>query len=128
MVPQDYRIPFSEVFPHPIVTSILPMWAWGLILLIPAALAFAFEQRLSFTGRERKSWRIVYGSHMVLAATYIALSACALLQGIGEITWSPWNLALGNILSAISRPVLWGYVGYLHTTYARMPIPEVSDD
>jgi hypothetical protein len=32
-------------------------------------------------------------------------------------------LMAAGLISASSRPILWGYISYLHRTYARLPIP-----
>lgn len=117
------RISFAEVFPY---ASTNHRGLWGLALVVFCIAAY-------WAGRVMNrdllphpwAWRTGYVSHMALAGIYCALATCALLQGIHEISgsWQHWHL-YGNIASSISRPVLWGYIGYLHTTYARLPTPE----
>lgn len=123
IIPSKYRIPFSEVFPNSLGTQ---MWAWGAALLVAATSAFVAERVVAHSkGKHSIAWRAGYGSHMVLAAVYITLAVCALVEGAKQIhgpalSWPFWGL----VLSAVSRPVLWGYIGYLHTTYARLPHPQ----
>lgn len=128
LMPPRYRIPFSEVFPPTVVHSALGhMWIWGLLLLIPALLALSIEQVA--TRRQTSSprlWRAVFGSHILLSAIYFMLAVGALVSGLRQVPWeadTSWT-CWAALASAVSRPVLWGYIGYLHSTFARLPAPQ----
>lgn len=117
------RVRFAEVFPDTITAH--RGW-WGLSLVICCAAAYKAERVMNKDQKPHPwAWRTGYTAHMALAGIYCALAMCALLQGFNEIhgAWHSWHL-YGNIASSVSRPVLWGYIGYLHTTYARLPTPE----
>lgn len=114
VVPPRCRIPFAEVFPNSIV---FPMWVWGALMLAGATVSLIAERVLRHTSC--RPWHCAWAGHALLAATYFSLALGALVQGLAEI--SAFHFAAGSFISAISRPVLWGYVGYLHTTYARLP-------
>lgn len=119
LIPPSHRVPFAEVFPTTL--SNVPMQLMGAIMVVCAVVAYVAEKLIS---RRRTShyvaWRVGYLSHMVLAATYLTLALGALGEGL--IQWEDqthwWG---GTLITAISRPVLWAYVGYLHTTFARLP-------
>lgn len=126
VVPGDYRIAFSEVFPENLGSGPMPMpmWGWGLALIITALLAFASERLIRRFKTQAWLWHLGYGAHMVLSGIYAALAVAALLQAMSEIE-GPWTSGSfwGNVVSAVSRTVLWGYIAYLHSTYARLPRP-----
>lgn len=116
LVPARDRIAFSEVYPH----LAGPMWMWGVGLIIAATIALISERVIRTTRKRPWSW--AWGGHMVLAGIYSTLAAAALLQALGEVHGTPLGWGFwGNVISAISRTVLWGYIGYLHSTYARLP-------
>jgi hypothetical protein len=160
LVPASDRIAFSEVFPESIMANIIPkMWVWGLLLCIPALLAFLAERqinrdpipvlrhdpdqrvlpllwlRIRGAGRDllrrvrKGAWLAVLTGHITLAGVFSALACAALAQGIEEVAHlhAGWHMMLGMV-SALSRPILWGYIGYLHSTYARLPKPELPDE
>lgn len=123
-MPLPLRIPFSEVYP-PNLSSLsqVPLWGYGAAMLFSALLALAGERmilisllRKDATGRI--GWRMSIFAHMCLCALYATLACAALLVGLHEAHW----MAAG-LISAASRPILWGYISYLHWTYARLPIP-----
>lgn len=127
MVPAEDRVPFSEVFPASLSRGMgLPMQVWGAVLLIAAVAAFVSERVIAHTRRGHPiAWRVGYGSHMALTAAYGALAVAAVVQASSEIHGSPLTAAwYGQLVSAISRTVLWGYISYLHSTYARLPRPD----
>lgn len=125
-IPAPDRVQFSEVFPIP-TAGVLPMWVWGTVMLVAAAVAYAAEWRLRRNPSSRPSWASAWGGHMVLSAVYFTLAAASFVEGFSEISTAPHVLhGLFAVISAISRPVLWGYIGYLHTTYARLPRPRVE--
>lgn len=125
LVPEKYRVPFSEVFPSRLLPFGLPMQFWGAVLVVFAVAAFVSERVIAHTRRAHDvAWKVGYGSHMALTATYGTLAFAAIFESIGQVneptwTWGWW----GQGVSAISRTVLWGYIAYLHSTYARLPRP-----
>lgn len=122
-MPPAQRIPFSEVFPFDLTRwSSVPMWGWGAALLFFAAVAFMGERIILERGPgSATGWRASFMAHTFLVGIYGTLAVAALAQGISEIqvAHSP---AVG-LISALSRPVLWSYIAYLHLTYARLPRP-----
>jgi hypothetical protein len=132
LIPAADRIPFSEVFPSPMSHSIFPeMWLWGLLLFVPALIALVADLVLKRgNGDSKRAWFVALGGHYVLSGIYASLTVGAAFEGFSEIhyAWS-WHTAAAMV-SAISRPILWGLIAYLHTTYARLPKPvseELSD-
>jgi hypothetical protein len=123
LVPERLRITFSEVFPTALAVGRLPMWCWGTVLVMAAAVAYLMDLRITrHPPPHRWAWPAAWGAHMMLAGTYITLSACALAEGVTQIHGPPTSVLFwGGVVSAASRPVLWGYIGYLHSTYARLP-------
>jgi hypothetical protein len=137
MMPAQYRISFSEVFPPNITDSILSrMWIWGLLMVLPSATGLIAEQIMTHSRRMLYSkwlWGWVIAAHVGLSAIYFGLACGALFAGFNQIPGAdyPHPAFWAGVISAISRPVLWGVLGYLHTTFARLPIPEpieVQDD
>lgn len=132
IIPEQHRIPFSEVFPAPLAHSGVPMWGWGVLLLASAVTALISERLVARTRNpQSRAWRAAWISHMVLAGIYGALVFGSLVQGLSEVdttshTW--WADGMLCVVSALSRPVLWGYIAYQHSTYARMPGPVVGQD
>ena len=124
MVPGDYRIAFSEVFPDNLDDGPVPMGVWGVALVLTATLAFLSERLVTRRKVSAWMWSMGWGAHMVLSGIYAALAIAALLQALSEIegSWTSGSF-WGNVISAISRTVLWGYIAYLHSTYARLPRP-----
>lgn len=127
VVPERDRVPFAEVFPHVLASALLPMWGWGLILLVAATCALIAEQLLRHT--HLRPWSLAWGGHIVLAGTYGTLAVAALAQAVMEISGSPLHFHFwGGVISAASRTVLWGMVAFFHSTYARIGrIPEVPE-
>lgn len=122
-MPANLRIPFSEVFPPDLTRwSAIPMWGWGAMLLISATFAFMGERIILERGSgSNAGWRASFLSHTMLVAVYSTLAIAALTQGWLQVAAVHFTAAA--IISAISRPVLWGYIAYLHLTYARLPRP-----
>lgn len=129
-MPAQYRIPFSEVFPPNMTDSVLSrMWIWGALMLLPSTGGLIAEQLVSrFRSMQNNKWvwRWIIGAHIGLAAIYFGLATGALFAGFSQIPGSdyPHPGFWAGAISAISRPVLWSYIGYLHTTFARLPAPE----
>jgi hypothetical protein len=124
VMPVNLRIPFSEVFPPSVGEfSQIPMWGWGAAMLFAALAAIAGERMILIslvqkTGPAQFGWRLSIFSHTVLVAVYATLAIGALITGFPET-----HAQAAGLISAISRPVLWGYIAYLHLTYARLPTP-----
>lgn len=123
MVPKNARVSFSEVFPDTLARLGLPMAVWGVLLVVFAAAAFTAERLIAHTRRGHPvAWRVGYGAHMALTAIYGGLATAALFQGISEVSAHPFEWVWwGQVASTVSRTVLWGYIAYLHSTYARLP-------
>lgn len=123
VVPERDRIPFSEVFPSNLNAAGLPMPIWGILLIAFAAAAFIAERAISRArGGHPLAWRIGYGAHMALTGVYGSLAVSALFESLSQCQGSWLEPSLwGNIISSVSRTVLWGYIGYLHSTFARLP-------
>lgn len=123
-MPPSLRVSFSEVFPPSLERwSSIPMWGWGIAMLFAAVSALIGEQLIlkAVVGRREPSrfgWRLSIFAHTCLAAIYFTLTIAALVSGIREAHWQA-----AAIISAISRPVLWGYIAYLHVTYSKLPSP-----
>jgi len=131
LVPNNLRIPFSEVYPQRVMnhTFAPSMHWWGGILFITAFLALLFERVIaSSQTAHRAAWLIVVGSHTVLATAYATLGFAALWQAALEVHSWPHAPFWGGAVSSVSRTVLWAYIGYLHTTYARLPRPVVPEE
>lgn len=97
------------------------MWGYGAMLLGSAVVALAGERLiLGADGVSRVGWRLSFFAHAMLCAVYFTLAIAALVTGFIEARGTFPGLA-----SAASRPVLWGYIGYLHVTYARLPRPDL---
>lgn len=128
--PPHDRVPFAEVFPDDLARAHLPMWGWGSLLVIGATIALVSEITLRYT--RYRPWGWAHGGHMLLAGTYITLALAAALQSFSEFTWGGPVHDAGDVISAVSRTVLWGVIGLVHTTYARMPrvpdIPAVQEE
>lgn len=125
MVPPQYRVPFSEVFPTTLISLGLPMQVWGTLLLIFACTAFVSERVIAHTLRGHPiSWRVGYASHMALTTIYGTLATSAVFEGMAQVDTPMFSAGwFGQVVSASSRTVLWGYIAYLHSTYARLPKP-----
>lgn len=125
-MPPGQRIIFSEVFPDTLSKhSGVPMWGWGVMLLVSALAALVGERAiLGGNGQTRFGWRLSFISHAVLAGVYFTLAVSSLEVGVVEVASMHW--AAPAIISAMSRPVLWSYIGYLHVTYARLPRPALA--
>ena len=130
MMPAKNRVPFSEVFPPIIVNSVLGvMWVWGLLLFLPAVSALIAEQ-VAIRNRltNKHLWGVIFGAHILLAGVYIGLAAAALASALAQIPGERWpQLSFWEgVVSAASRPVLWGLIGSFHIAFARMPRPGVE--
>lgn len=133
LMPKEGRLKFSEVFPGVIYHSGLgQMWAWGLALLVPSILALVaglIVYKARGQGWVRSAWKVVNSCHTVLAAVFFTLAFTAFVQALyglqneNPMTLRFWEMAT----SGLSRPVLWGYIGYLHSTYARLSGREEDD-
>jgi hypothetical protein len=104
------------------------MVIWGWLLFTPAAIALASDGVLRLSrGRARWSYIAAWACHWMLACVYVALTAVALYDGLTEVPWGQFTHHFGvwfaGFVSSLSRPVLWWVVTYLHTTFARLPIP-----
>lgn len=125
IVPPDDRIPFSEVFPDNLRHSFVPMWVWGVVLIVTAMVAWGAERVINRSRAVHSfAWRCGWISHALLAGAYGTLALAALIQSFSEVsgglnTFHFW----GNVISSVSRTVLWGFIAYLHSTYARLPRP-----
>jgi hypothetical protein len=123
LMPPHGRIPFSEVFPDTIERGVAKgMWIWGLLLFTPALVGFIGDMFLRFTSWIW-SWHMALWAHFLLTATYASLTACALWEGMEQVTRFPWPWTVSATISALSRPLLWGGITYVHWTYARLPAP-----
>ena len=125
-MPPGQRIIFSEVFPDTLAKhSQVPMWGWGVTLLVAAIAALIGERAiLAANGQTRFGWRLSFISHTILAGVYFTLSVSSLEVGVMQVAGMHWIAPA--IISAVSRPVLWSYIAYLHVTYARLPRPELA--
>jgi hypothetical protein len=123
-MPPKLRVPFSEVFPPSLsLYATIPMWGWGAMMVLSALMALVGERLIlaaavgerepSYTG-----WHMSIWAHRFLAGVYFTLLAGALITGIGQAGWS-----FAGLVSAASRPVLWGYIAIMHVTYSRLPSP-----
>jgi hypothetical protein len=123
-IPTKLRVPFSEVFPPSLEHhSQVPMWGWGAAMVLSALMALIGERLIlaaAVTNREPSylGWRMSMWAHRLLAGIYFALLAGALVTGIAQAGWS-----FAGLISAVSRPVLWGYIALMHVTYSRLPSP-----
>jgi hypothetical protein len=55
----------------------------------------------------------------------------AIVDGLRQVPWhlfgtEPWHW-YSAFISACSRPVLWWVITYLHTAYARLPVPSSGE-
>jgi hypothetical protein len=127
LMPPGDRIAFAEVFPERIAAALLPqMWAWGILLLVPALGALIGDRVMAHRhGATNWPWRLSLYGHTLLCAVYGTLTFLALIQGAEEIRWHSLGQFIAALLSALSRPVLWGFITYQHSTYARLPRPVV---
>lgn len=117
-VPEQLRIPFAEVFPPAVQQwSFITMRGWGVMLLVCASTALLSEHLL--LSGNRWAAQTLFLAHTLLAGIYSALAAGALYTGFAE--QSHW--AIPGMLSACSRPLLWSLIAWLHSTYARIPLP-----
>lgn len=119
LMPRHRRISWSEVFPED--ANLVPMWAYGVALIGMALAALVGERLIMRAQLARTGWRCSFFAHSALFAIYATLALSAMLHGFREAGAIGWSAA--GVISALSRPVLWGYVGYLHLTYARLPSP-----
>jgi hypothetical protein len=123
-MPPKSRVPFSEVYPPSLAEySTIPMWAWGAAMVISALCALGGEQlilRAAVNNREPSyfGWKLSIAAHTVLAGIYFTLLVAALFSGIAQA-----GDAFPGLVSATSRPVLWGYIAVMHVTYSRLPSP-----
>jgi hypothetical protein len=127
VMPWGQRIAFAEVFPPSLEKHAhLPIWVWGAGLLTGSLLALAGERLLLMSLLRNDTyrspgWPISISAHMLLSAIYITLSVSALVTGFTEA--AAVHFTAPAVLSALSRPFLWGYLGYQHVTYALLPTP-----
>lgn len=123
-MPTNLRIEFSEVFPRSLEHwSSIPMWGWGAAMLTSALLALVGERLIlgsvvSHRQPSKFGWRLSIAAHTALAAIYATLCVAAAVTGMRET-----HMQAAAIISAVSRPVLWGYISFLHMTYSRLPDP-----
>lgn len=122
-MPESQRVAFSEVYPPDLSKwSFLPMWGWGVMMLCSAACAFFGERMILANGVSRMGWGMSFASHAMLTSIYATLAVAALVTGAQESAAMHWQGSA--VLSALSRPVLWLLISFLHLTYARLPHPE----
>ena len=123
-MPPKLRVSFSEVFPPSLATyATVPMWGWGAVMVLSALMALVGERLIlaaAVTDREPSyvGWRMSIWAHRLLAGVYFTLLAAALLTGIDQAGWS-----FAGLVSAASRPVLWGYIAVMHVMYSQLPSP-----
>jgi hypothetical protein len=122
--PERLRIPWSEVFPPDLAKwSFIPMWGYGCGMIAGCLLAFAGERMIIMAeGTSRSGWLASFLAHAVLSAIYHTLALAALIYGLHQCEGMYWSGAA--VISALSRPVLWHGIGYLHWSFARLPPPD----
>jgi hypothetical protein len=122
--PERLRIPWSEVFPPDLTRwSFIPMWGYGAGMVAGCVLAFIGERMIILAeGMSRAGWVASFLAHAELAAIYFTLAVAALVYGLRECDGLYWSGAA--VISALSRPLLWTGIGWLHLTYARLPPPD----
>lgn len=119
LVPPHERIAFSEVFPAFPAHADVPMWAWGVLMLGSASVALVAERVITHAdGDHPVAWRAAWVAHALLAGCYMTLAFAALVTGGMQAH------SVNQAVTAISRPVLWGYIGYLHITFANLRRPQ----
>jgi hypothetical protein len=122
VMPSNQRVPWSEVFPPDLTQwSAIPVWGYGILMLSGALVASFGENLIRNTTQGRLGWHLSFLSHALLCAVYYTLALSAMVYGIKQAL--QMNAEVAAIISALSRPVLWGFVGYLHLTYAQLPAP-----
>ena len=72
----------------------------------------------------RFGWRLSIACHGLLFSIYATLAVACLVTGFNQCHAN--NFAVASIISGVSRPVLWGYISFLHLSYARLPTPYFS--
>lgn len=120
VMPSNLRIAFSEVFPPDLTRwSYIPMWGYGAIMLGGAVFALLGEHIILTSPRQsRFGWLVSFLAHTALVGTYWTLAVGAVAQGLPESHWTA-----AGLFSALSRPVLWWFIGYLHLGFATLPQP-----
>jgi hypothetical protein len=124
-MPTGLRIVWSEVFPPDLERwSFIPMWGYGAGMVAGCITALSGERMiLSANGLSRAGWFFSFLAHTVLCAIYFTLAVAALVYGIREVGQTGvWSAAA--IISALSRPGLWIFIGHQHLGYARLPPPD----
>lgn len=102
----------------------ISMFGWGIILILATLVAYGTKEIGSRCSSPGWVWSLNYGSHMVLGGVYAAQAVSSLIEGLGEINTPPTTMAFwGNVISSVGRTLLWGFLSYLHSTYARLPRP-----
>lgn len=125
LMPEDKRVPFSEVFPNKLATaSLLPMWAWGAIMVGAAAVGITAEVLLRNdpVSNRRAMWTSSI-THNVLFVVYLILALAAFGTAMTQVDWH-WPDVLPNVVSASSRSVLWASIAFLHHLFANQPKPQ----
>lgn len=128
LMPTDKRIAFSEVFPDKLATaSLIPMWAWGAIMVCSAAVGITAEAMMRNDPVEHRCamWASSI-THHILFVVYGTLALAAFSTGITQVGWHSPDV-LPNAVSAVSRPVLWGVISFLHHLFANQPKPPRED-
>jgi hypothetical protein len=131
MVPPTSRVEFAQsMFPSVLSTSSqVPIFVWGLIIVV-CALAGALGERLirgsleeavPDTGQARFGFGLSLVAHVLLASIFFMLGLALLLTGLQVAHEMQYTVT--SVVSAFARPILWGYIGWLHHTYARLPNP-----
>lgn len=128
-IPEQLRVSFSEVYPPSLTKHTqVPMWCWGALMIVAAVMALVGERMIlakAVSQREPSyvGWHMSVIAHIVLAAIYFTLLCGALVTGFVESAGS-----FPGIVSALSRPILWGYIAAMHVTYSRLPSPFPPSD
>lgn len=119
IVPADRQPRFAGVLGQ----GPIPMWGWGLALIVAALVAYGTKVRSAYKSSSWL-WPANYGAHMVLAGIYAAQATASMIDTLNDINEPPTSMFFwGNIVSTISRGLLWGFIAYMHSTYARLPRP-----
>jgi hypothetical protein len=104
----------QALYEHLIIYRYVPIFTWGTIMLLAVAMAVAGEQVLVRTHRrgQKVGWWLSGTGHTVLFFVYGIFAIAALVGGIAKAP--TWEAAM----AAVSRPMLWGLLSYLHLTYS----------
>lgn len=123
-MPSALRISWSEVFPPDLDKwSVIPMWGYGAGMVTGFVIAISGERMIlsADDGLSRLGWFWSFLAHALLCSIYFTLCVAALVYGVRQAEVLSFTAA--SVISAMSRPVLWFYIGYLHLSYARLPQP-----